>query len=140
MNSERILPFTIRGNRGKQPSFLSAEPVSLFSLGRDIKLLVEREWALRRTGYLVRSSTIETLLLRNIAVPDTISLFCHTLGSEECLFIAAHLRRYTPENRLILLTHGDSFRPESVLFHSVVREEDGLKALCRAIDQLTSAA
>jgi hypothetical protein len=140
MESERVLPFIARKNDRSQTPRPTTRPISLLSVGKDIEILAEREWGLRKAGYGVHSLTVETLLLRRLAVIDTVALFCHTLDTEECLFLAAHMRRYSPKSRLILLTKGDRYRLESVLFHATVRSEDGLEALCQEIDKLASAA
>lgn len=140
MGPESILPFLVGAKHRDRSPLSLANSISLLSLGKDIQIMAEREWALRKSGYNVHSLTSSEFLRRKLSSDDAITLFCHTLGPEECLFLAAHLRRYSPENRLILLTRGNSKRLESVLFHAIVRSEDGLDSLCTAINRLASAA
>lgn len=140
MGPAHVLPFADSAtHRGHSPLYLTT-PISLLSVGRDIKTLAEREWALRKAGYRVHSLTAESFMSERAPWGDSITLFCHTLGPEECIFLAAHLRRYSPGRRLILLTHGERNRLESVLFHATVRSEDGLDTLCNEINRLVSAA
>lgn len=112
----------------------------LLSIGRDGRILEEREQSLRKAGYQVQSVKVESFIQQHIIEPNLAALFCQTLTSEECVFLATHFRRYFPENRLILLTAGDSYRAESILFHATVRSEDGPEALSREIGRLLEAA
>jgi hypothetical protein len=142
MGLGRVLPFSAASHTRRFGSFSSdlSRPISLLSIGRDIDVLRERESDLDKAGYRVRSIKAESFISQRIIEQNMIAVFCHTLSSEECLFLATHFRRYAPASRLILLTHGDRNRLESVLFHAIVRTEDGPTALCQQINRLAEGA
>jgi len=111
----------------------------LLSIGRNVALLAERHALLQDANYRVRSATPE--MLSEIPKEEGIVvLFCFTLAQDERVFLASSFRRYSPESRLVLVTQGGKPEQDEVLFHSIVRSEDGSRALLQAVRQLSFAA
>jgi hypothetical protein len=137
MGLGRILPFPATHHLSSDTRSVElSKQISLLSIGRDTTILKKRESGLKKAGYQVRSVKVGSFISERIVESNTVAVFCHTLAAEECLFLASHFRRYAPASRLILLTRGDDYRLESVLFHATVRIEDGPPALCREIERL----
>jgi hypothetical protein len=137
MGLGRILPFPATHHLSSDTRSIEvSKHISLLSIGRDTTILKKRESSLKRAGYQVRTLKVRSFLSERIVESTTFAVFCHTLAAEECLFLASHFRRYAPASRLILLTRGDDYRLESVLFHATVRIEDGPRALRREIERL----
>ncbi len=140
MGLKRILPFPRKDmNVARQPMSPPNSP-PLLSIGRDAAILKEREGNLHQAGYDVHTIKIESLIPQQVTKRNMLVLFCQTLTSEECVFLATHFRRYAPADRLILLTEKSTPRLESVLFHATVHVEDGPDALYREIGRLLAAA
>jgi len=80
-------------------------PPSILILGRDISLLETRRWVLEHVGFEV-SATLDPKEAAKRIDAGSVDLFilCHTLSTEEHIYVLAHAHSQCPRVKTLILT------------------------------------
>ena len=118
--------------RAGQFPLLQPLPLPVISVGRDLKLLAERQHALDDGG--IPACTMLPQEAERLAHDDhpRVWIFCASIELSTMIYLACAIRRNSPGSHLLLIERGVAAGLERSLFHQVIRPESRL-------DQLTAA-
>jgi hypothetical protein len=110
----------------------------VFSVGSDMELLSLREKILQADGFMVRSmDPIEAEADAHLPYAH-LWIFCNTVDPVQRVYLACCIRRNSPESKLILLEGARPAGFESVLFHRILKVNQGVDALLSTLHELAA--
>jgi hypothetical protein len=139
VNEPKVLPLQWRGTPIPDTR-LGSKPSEIISVGRNEELLRLREKLLSRTGLRVHSMQPEAAETQARSPESRVWVFCSTVETEELIFLASSVHRYSPPSRLLLIEGIHPVRLEASLVDRVLRASDGDDTLLAFVSRLALAS
>ena len=93
-----------------------------------------------RSDLAVRSLTPELAEPLRRDAEARLWIFCHTLDLRMAVYLATHIRRFSPESRLLLLKNLQHAGFEELLFHRVISVGESEGIFLDAVTELALSA
>ena len=124
--------------RAGQFPLLQPLPLPVISVGRDLRLLADRQHALDDDGIPARTMLPQEA--ERLAHDDRprVWIFCASIELSTLIYLACAIRRNSPGSHLLLIERGEAAGPERSLFHQVIRRESHLDQLTAAVRRYLS--
>jgi hypothetical protein len=134
MITARVIPFS----NPQSLTTAGATPLSIVQVSRDAELSRLRAKVLTTAGHSVISITPEESTAEcNVAGPNRVWVFCHTVEFYELALMAVAIRRTKPDDKLLRMIGLEDIGQAPGLFDELLEPIKGVEGLLRAVAALS---